>query len=665
MCGIAGFSGHFQEALLNKMSALISHRGPDDAGEIYIRESQIGLAHRRLSIIDLSPVGHQPMTVHCAHCKRGMWLTYNGELYNYRDLRRELIAKGHQFHSQTDTEVLLHLYTEYGALMLKHLNGMFAFALFDGNHLLIARDGIGIKPLYYSEINNASYHVNGNSGSGGNSESGFLFASELKALLACKAIARDIDHTAIHYYLAYLWCPGKQTALKTIHKLEPGEALIVDKGKIKKRWFFYDLPYDGSENIAQLDARSLTDICAELNDRLLTAVKRQLMADVPVGAFLSGGLDSSAIVAMMRRLNRETKFNCYTIAFDESMQSEGNPNDLPYARNVANHLNMNLNVLTQNADMINHLEYMIYHLDEPQADPAPIHVYLIAKAAKQDGIKVLLSGTGGDDIFSGYRRHHALRASRILQWLPLSFRKTLAHLAHSLAAGTNSKLNMQNPLMRRSAKLLGAMHLPIDQQIIHHFLWNTEGLRRTLYSENMRAELGCATDSMQPLLTSLARIPHERDPLNRMLYLEAKHFLADHNLNYTDKMSMATGVEVRVPLLDLELIRFATRIPTHFKQRGKHGKFIFKKAMENTLPNNVIYRPKAGFGAPLRRWLHHELKPLVHDVLSPHALTSRGLFDSNAVAKLIEHDRAGRTDASYTIFSLLAIELWCRKFVDV
>lgn len=650
MCGIAGFSGNFQEALLQQMNALISHRGPDDEGVMFIREAQIGLVHRRLSIIDLTPVGHQPMTVECTHCQRGLWLTYNGEIYNYRDLRRELITKGHQFHSQTDTEVLLHLYTEYGTDMLKHLNGMFAFALFDGHHLFIARDGIGIKPLYYCEVKNG----------------GFLFASELKALLACKAVARDLDHTAIHYYLAYLWCPGKQTSFKNIHKLEPGEALIVDKGKITKRWFFYDLPYDGNNDRALgADARSLSDICAELNERLQNAVSRQLMADVPVGAFLSGGLDSSAIVAMMRRLKPETKFNCYTIAFDETMQSEGNPNDLPYARHVANHLNLNLKVLRQNADMIKHLEHMIYHLDEPQADPAPIHVYLIAQAAKQDGIKVLLSGTGGDDIFSGYRRHHALHANHIAQWLPLAVRKTLARFAQSLLAGNSHTFNMQNPLIRRSAKLLGAMHLSLDQQIIHHFLWNTEGLRHTLYSENMRSALGTTTDSMQPLLQSLARIPHEKNPLNRMLYLEAKHFLADHNLNYTDKMSMAAGVEVRVPLLDLDLIRFAARIPAHFKQRGKHGKFIFKKAMENTLPHPVIYRPKAGFGAPLRRWLHHELKPLVQDILSAEALRSRGLFDSNAVLKLIEHDRTGRIDASYTIFSLLAIELWCRQFVDI
>lgn len=651
MCGIAGFSGNFDKILLGKMNALIAHRGPDDAGEIFFANAQVGLAHRRLSIIDVSTVGHQPMTVHCGVCKPHLWLTYNGELYNYRDLRRDLIAKGHTFHSQTDSEVLLHLYTEYGIKMLKHLNGMFAFALFDGDALFIARDGLGIKPLYYAELNRSH-------------EKGFLFASELKALLACKSISREIDYTAIHYYLAYLWCPGQQTALKTIRKLEPGEALIVHQGKIKKRWFFYDLPYGGSNHFADLNHQSLRELCDELNTRLEVSVKRQLMADVPLGAFLSGGLDSSAIVAMMRKLNPDTRFHCYTIAFDETMESEGNPNDLPYARDVAKHLNVDLKVLTPKADMIHHLEHMIYHLDEPEADPAPLHVYFIAKAAKEDGIKVLLSGCGGDDIFSGYRRHRALQANRILRFLPGRLRLTLANFAKNILAGGARHLNMQKPWVRRSAKLFSALHLPMDQQIIHHFLWSTEGLRLSLLSENMRSELGDHHHSMQPLLKSLARIPKEEKLLNRMLYLEAKHFLADHNLNYTDKMSMATGVEVRVPLLDLELIQFATRIPPHLKQHGKVGKFIFKKAMEESLPKNIIYRPKAGFGAPLRRWLHQELRPMVEDILSPKSIAARGLFDEKAVAKLIAYDRAHRLDASYTIFSLLAIELWCRKFVD-
>lgn len=654
MCGIAGFSGNFDAELLAKMSAKIAHRGPDDSGSLYLPDAQIGLTHRRLAIIDLSQLGRQPMTVACVNCARGLWLTYNGELYNYRQLRQLLMNKGHQFKSQTDSEVLLHLYSEYGVEMLNHLNGMFAFALFDSQNqkLFLARDGIGIKPLYYSEIHHDRYQ-------------GFLFASELKALLTLKQISRDLDLSAIHYYLAYLWCPGKQTALKAIAKLQPGEALIVEHGKISKRWFYYDLPYGRNNHELSFNPSSLKEISDELNRRLHTAVSRQLMADVPIGAFLSGGLDSSSIVAMLRRIDPQTRFNCYTIAFDEGMDSEGNCNDLPYAQTVSKHLQMNLKVLRPTAEMIHHLEQMIYHLDEPQADPAAIHVYLIAQAAKQDGIKVLLSGTGGDDIFSGYRRHQALQLSRLLAWLPLSLRKTMAQLASRSLAPSNKfySFNRQNSLLRRSAKFLSGIHLPVDQQIIQHFLWSSEVLRRTLYSsaseEALRDE-----NTMQPLLQSLARIPQESQTLNRMLYLEAKHFLADHNLNYTDKMSMASGVEVRLPLLDLELIQFATSIPVNIKQRGHQCKFILKKAMENSLPRAVVYRSKAGFGAPLRRWLRHELKPLVDDILSPQQLARRGLFNPQAVTTLIQQNNKRQIDASYTIFSLLAIELWCQQFVD-
>ena len=257
--------------------------------------------------------------------------------------------------------------------MLKKLNGIFAFAIYDGRrqaHLFLARDGIGVKPLYYAEV-----------------MSGFLFASEIKALLVCNEIKREIDLTAIHYYLAYLWCPGQQTALQAVKKVQPGEAMIIRDGRIIKRWYYYDIPYHG--NFSQ---QSIQEMCAELETHLVQAVNRQLVADVPVGAFLSGGLDSSAIVAMMRKLKANEEINCFSIDFAEGMASEGNPKDLPYAKTVAKHLNVNLHVLEMQANMIEHLPYMIYHLDEPQADPAPIHVFLIAEAARRNGTKVLLSG---------------------------------------------------------------------------------------------------------------------------------------------------------------------------------------------------------------------------------------------------------------------------------
>lgn len=658
MCGIAGFSGNFDRELLQKMGARLAHRGPDDAGDRLLSAShnRIGLAHRRLSIIDLSAEGHQPMTTHCECCgnttEKLLWLTYNGELYNYRELRSELMAKGHHFKSQSDSEILLHLYAEEGPAMLQRLNGIFAFAIYDGRlsgqkngvqsgDLFLARDGIGVKPLYYTET-----------------ASGFLFASELKALLACNEVKRNIDPVAIHYYLAYLWCPGQKTALSAVNKLEPGEALLVRNGRLAKRWYFYDFPYRGSPT-----QTSEEEIIVKLDQLFTQAVERQLVADVPIGAFLSGGLDSSAIVAAVRKLKPHDTINCYTIGFHEGMESEGNPNDLPYAKSVAKHLNVRHHILETEADIIQHLQRMIYHLDEPQADPAPIHVLLIAEAARRDGIKVLLSGAGGDDIFSGYRRHQTVYAETVWKWMPMFMRHGLSNYANKLLDGANARPIMRHSFVRRLAKLAAHAHVPIDRRMVNYFMWSTEQLRNTLYSADMAKQIE-NIDTALPLLQSLNRIPHETDPLNRMLYLEGKHFLADHNLNYTDKMAMAAGVEVRVPLLDPDLIAFAVGIPSHLKQKRKIGKSIFKKAMEPYLPNEIIYRPKAGFGAPLRRWLHRELKPLVNDVLSNQRLQSRGLFDAKAVASLIKLDEVGQVDAAYTIFSLLCIELWCQTFID-
>jgi asparagine synthase (glutamine-hydrolysing) len=658
MCGIAGFSGHFASALLGAMGTRIAHRGPDDQGEIILQHgnNKVGLAHRRLSIIDLSADGQQPLNAHCACCHstsiEGLWLTYNGELYNYRELRAELIARGHTFRTQTDSEVLLHLYAEEGIAMLKRLNGIFSFAIYDGRtshikdnmhtgDLFIARDGLGVKPLYYAQTH-----------------SGFLFASEIKALLACAEVGTAIDLIAIHYYLAYLWCPGEQSALLNVKKVAAGEAMIIRNGTIFKRWNYYDLPYKGNLSLA-----TEKNLSRELDERLTTAVQRQLVADVPVGAFLSGGLDSSAIVAMMRKQLPHQKIQTYCIGFRDGMKSEGNSNDVPYARAVAKHLKVDLKVMEVEADIIQHLQTMLYHLDEPQADPAPIHVYLIAEQARRDGIKVLLSGAGGDDIFSGYGRHRALQLDGLYKWLPHSIRKRMSSYAINVLEGNSRHRNIHSPIPRRLAKLFAHCDLPADRRMTNHFQWSPENLRRNLYSADMAAFL-YDTDTAAPLLNSLAQIPLEHSALNRMLYLEGKHFLTSHNLNYTDKMSMAMGIEVRVPLLDPDLVDFAVTIPARYKQKGSVGKAIFKKSMEAYLPKSIIYRKKAGFGAPLRHWLKHELKTFVYDTLAEDTLRRRGIFDPKAVTKLLAWNEAGRVDGSYTIFSLLCIELWGKLFVD-
>lgn len=658
MCGIVGFQGQFSRALLERMSAVVAHRGPDSDGAVIIdaeSSRQTGLGHRRLAIIDLRTEGAQPMATRCARCVsdgiEDLALIFNGEIYNYRELRTELQNKGHVFRSCTDSEVLLHLYAECGTDMLQRLNGIFAFAIRDGRaagraagvyrgDLFVARDHLGVKPLYYADT-----------------RAGFLFASELKALLQYEGLSRDLDFTALHHQLAYLWTPAPRTMLAGVHKLPPGNALIVREGGISREWSYYDLPY-GRDRLTG----SEEEIGQQLHALLERAVNRQMVADVPVGAFLSGGLDSSAVAAMMKRARPNDELNCYSIGFRGDGSVEGNPADLPYARLVAKHLGVRLRTIEVEPNIIRHLERVLYHLDEPQADPAPINALLIAHEARQDGIKVLLSGAGGDDLFSGYRRHWAIGAERLWKWLPYVARRGLSLPARRAAAGRGI-IGMHLPLVRRAAKMFAYADLESEQRMASYFWWSGEALRHTLYAPALAAELE-GSDAAKPMLESLARIPGEHDPLNRMLYLEAKHFLPDHNLNYTDKMGMAAGVEVRVPLLDLDLVDFATRIPTRMKQKGRVGKAIFKRAMVGDLPHDVIYRPKSGFGAPLRRWLRQELREQVEDTLSPASLLNRGLFDPTAVRRLINLDRAGRVDGSYTVFALMCVELWCRMFID-
>ncbi len=656
MCGIVGYQGRFDATLLSAMSGAVAHRGPDGEGAVKVRvegQPETGLGHRRLAIIDLSECGAQPMCVVAdsgGGMREGLTLVFNGEIYNFPELRAGLLSEGHVFQSHSDTEVLLHLYERDGLAMPEQLNGIFAFGIHDARTagrpegvprgaVFLARDQMGVKPLYYAQT-----------------DKGFLFGSEIKALLEDHALPRDIDPVALHNTLAYLWSPAPRTMLAAVRKLEPGYALLVNDGQIARHWSFYDMPYRGIRSDASEEA-----LAEELATRLKTAVRRQLMADVPVGAFLSGGLDSSAIVAMMRQIMPAQTIDCFSIGFAGHAEVEGNPNDLPYARKVARHLDVTLHEIEVEPDAINRLPELIALLDEPQADPAPINALMIAERSRAMGIPVLLSGAGGDDLFGGYRRHWALTFEKRWAWLPQPVRGGLARMATS-TSGVPSSIQAR-PAMRRLAKMFAHAGAEPDRRLVSYFMWSTDQVRRALYTPEF-AERVADVDTAEPLLASLRRIPDERSPLQRMLYLEARHFLADHNLNYTDRAGMAVGVEVRVPLLDLELVEFATRVPARFKQKGTVGKAIFKKAMEPYLPHDVIYRPKSGFGVPLRRWLRQELRPMVEDTLSDAALRRRGFFDPTAVRRLIDMSFNGEIDGSYTIFALMCIELWCRRFLD-
>ncbi len=630
MCGIVGFSGVFELRLLQLGLDAINHRGPDDSGVFNDSAAGIGLGHRRLSILDLSPLGHQPMFSQDG----SVALVFNGEIYNFRELKSELEAKGFSIRGHSDTEVLLNLYLAEGEAMLSRLNGIFAFALWDSRKqsLLIARDALGVKPFYYAALNGR-----------------FAFASEIKALLHLVPEARELDVASLHRYLSFLWCPGEGTPLKAVRKLGPGEAMWVREGQIERRWTWYQLPvFRGL--FADLDQ---TSALAGTTTHLRQAVQRQMVADVPVGAFLSGGLDSSAIVAFAKEINPD--IHCFTI---ESVggQEKGTTDDLPYARKVAQHLGVPLDVVSINANrMAGDLERMVSQLDEPLADLAPLNVLYISQLARERGIKVLLSGAGGDDLFTGYRRHRALQAERYWRWLPHGMRSGLAQVT--------GYLDQSRAITRRVSKLFSGAALEGDARLVEYFRWAREADLLALYTPETRKALGIVL-AATPMLDFLQPLPTTVAPLDRMLAIEQRFFLADHNLTYTDKMSMAVGVEVRVPFLDLDLVEFAARIPLGLKQRGSEGKWILKKVMEPYLPHEIIYRPKSGFGAPLRRWMQHDLRELLGDLLSVDSLQRRGLFEPSAVQKLIADNDSGRVDASYTLLSLLCIEIWCRSYLD-
>ena len=561
-------------------------------------------------------------------------LVCNGEIYNFRELRAFLEGKGYRFKTNCDVEVLIHLYDLEGPDMLDRLNGMYALAIWDRRKksLFLAVDHIRIKPLYYAET-----------------ESGFAFASEIKALLAVPDLDRTINPNAIHYHLAYLWCPAGDTMLKAVRKCEPGQALLVEDGRIVRQWTHEPQHYD-----APITPMSESDALDALTKELEAAVERQMVSDVPVGAFLSGGLDSSLIVALMAKHAEAASLPCYTIKSSIGAH-RGFVDDLPYARKAAAHLGVRLDEIEITPPSADDIASMIAMLDEPQADIAPINVMLIASKAREDGVKVLLSGAGGDDVFSGYRRHIAQRLERWWAWLPAPLRAALRQGSTLAPGGTGWGRRLQTAF--RSADR------PADERLMSAFFWSGRDTRQALYSKDLAAAIG-ASNVLDPLTERIGRLGPDVPDLNRLLYLEQQFFLADHNLNYTDKASMAESIEVRVPYLDRDLMRFAATLPVDLKLNGTTTKYLLRKIAEPLLPHDVIYRPKVGFGAPIQEWLDNDLKDMVEDVLSPSSLKARGWFEPAAVGDLRAANKAGKIDATMTIFELICLELWARHVVD-
>lgn len=612
------------------MTDIVAHRGPDDAG-LY-SDSFLSLGHRRLAIQDLTANGHQPMfTEDGRYC-----IILNGEIYNHFEIRATLESK-FTFRSTSDTETVLYGFVEYGADIFNMLNGIFALAIYDTetHELIIARDHFGVKPLYYLHESNT-----------------FLFSSEIKSFLEIPDVGLNIDSKAMLQYIEYLWSPGERTMFEEVKKLLPGHYIQMNASKPEslKMIRYYTIPFNG-----KYDAMTEKEWIDALDDHLLNAVKRQLLSDVPVGFFLSGGLDSSAIVALARKIIPDKVLQCYTIdSGSAAMEKEGFSDDLYYAKKVADHLSVNLSVVNSKIDIIDEFDQMIYHLDEPQADLAPLHVLNICRQARKDGNIVLLGGTAGDDLFSGYRRHQTVRLEQSLKFIPKFIFK-----------GSNAILNLfhsKNPYIRRLKKLASDMDKPWEERLTGYFSWINTAEAKKLFSTDIQNQISTFLPS-SILKSTLKVIPNEASKLNQMLYLELSHFLTDHNLNYTDKMSMACGVEVRVPFLDKELVEFSTRIPPSYKMKGITTKYLLKKVMERYLPQDVIYRPKAGFAAPVRVWIKEDLGDYINQIFTQEQIEHDGIFDYNAVNKLIKDNNTSKIDASYTVLSLMAIRSWYHQFV--
>lgn len=624
MCGIIG---SINKALDKSLLDLIAHRGPDDRG--WYEHAPVTLGHVRLSIQDVSENGHQPFV-----SKDGKTvMVFNGEIYNHWEIREGLEKTGIKFNSNSDTETVLEGYLKYGSGIFEKLNGIFALAIYDitKNCLSLVRDRFGVKPLYYSLDNNQ-----------------LQFSSELKAI---DFSPDKIDYEALSNYIKFLWCPGKGTPSKQIRKVLPGEYITFDLAQEKligSSSSFFEPKFNGKT--LELSEVELID---QLDNLLNQSVKRQLLSDVPVGFFLSGGLDSSLLVAIARKLRPKDKIQCFTIDTTEFSKSEGFSNDIDYAKIVAEYLDVDLDVVNSKSDILDDFDRMIWHLDEPQADPAPLNVLNISKRAKEMGYKVLIGGAGGDDVFSGYRRHQMLKYEGKISKIPQVLLNVLGSIGQ--------RLRPSSPNKRRVGKILSTFSKPKSDRIYTYFDWLSWDKVKGLFTPEIKSQLD-TVDEYQFFRNQLRQIPLEKNLLNQMLHLEMTSFLVDHNFNYTDKMGMAAGVEIRVPFLDNDLVDFSCQIPPDYKLKGNTTKYILKKVAERYLPNDVIYRSKAGFGAPVRKWVTEDLSELIQERLSEVNLRNQMIFNPSAVQKLINENRNGEIDASYSIWAILAIDSWIRQF---
>jgi len=617
MCGIAGImslNGRPVEVdELRRMCAAMFHRGPDDEG-IYLNEG-VGLAMRRLSIIDLE-TGHQPVS----NEDGTVWVVLNGEIYNFRQLRRELEDRGHTFATATDTEVIVHLYEEHGPDCVEHLRGMFAFALWDERRrtLLLARDRLGIKPLYYGSI-------------GGR----LLFASELKSILQLPEVERTLNWPSVSHLLTFLTTPPADSIIEGVRKLEPGHLLVASPGEGLRCERYWEVCFEPDHG------RSEEDFGEELRALFKESVGLHLVSDVPLGAFLSGGIDSSAVVATMARLT-SGPVKTFSVGFGDQEY-----NELPHARLVAERFGTEHHELMLEPDALDILEDLAWYLDEPFGDSSAIPTYMVSKLAS-DHVTVVLSGDGGDELFAGYEKYVVEGRERRARFLPTPARRALGTLSRLMPDGM------------RGRNLLRHFSLPDPERYLDASTLFRHDEQQKLLTPDVCEQLS-HYDPGRPGTGHLSN--GNGNWLSVLQHFDLHHYLPLDILTKVDRMSMAHSIEARVPLLDHKLVEFAATIPAELKLRNGRTKHLFKRALRGILPEGILGRPKHGFAVPLGRWFRGQFGSVVRDLLLSETCRRRGVLNTSYIEKLVQQHERGRV-LDLQLWTLLSLELWCRTFLD-
>jgi asparagine synthase (glutamine-hydrolysing) len=640
MCGICGVweyganEGSIDTSLIARMRDEMTHRGPDDSGELLFDDNRGGLGFRRLSIIDLSAAGHQPMH----GCDQRTWLVFNGEIYNHAELRKGLEARGHKYASRTDSETILHLYEERGLDFIHDIEGDYAIALWDvaRQQLVLVRDRIGVKPLYF-------YHRDGR----------FIFASEIKAILQHPAVTADIDEQSLYHYLTFLTTPAPTTLFRDIQKLPAGHVLTLKRdGTLNVQQYWDALPP------ARPIVRDESEHRAEILRLLRDSIRKRMMSDVPFGVFLSGGVDSSANVALMSEL-MSRPVETFTVGFSDAEYL----NELQSARRIANQFGTNHHeVIISEKDMQEFLPRLVFHQDEPIADPVCVPLYYVSQLARDSGTIVVQVGEGSDEIFSGYDnyvRHLRIYESfwRHAEALPRSLRRALSSLSRPALEATGRK-RAAIELIRR----LGA-----DEPLF----WGgavvyDETFKPRVLSQSLRKRMNglSSLQVIEPYLKNIEQQRPDSDFLARMTYLELKLRLPELLLMRVDKITMATSVEARVPFLDHHLVEYALGLPRSLKVEGTAGKHILKRALENILPYDLLYEPKRGFGAPVREWFREGLGEWFDAHLLNSTMRKRDLLDYGFVGRMLEEHRSRKRDWGFHLWALLNLSLWYERWID-